>query len=122
VLVARALEARDALPELLRRHGADVHVVAAYRTLPVSREQGEELARLLEQNRVDVILFTSSSTVTSLADLLSSRSSELLARTTLASIGPITTRTLKDHGLVPAVTAERYTLDGLLDALERHFS
>jgi uroporphyrinogen III methyltransferase/synthase len=122
VLLARALEARDTLPEMLRGAGAHVDVIAAYRTVPVSEERGLELAALLEQKRVDVLLFTSSSTVDSVVRLLGSRARELLSSATLASIGPITTRTLGLHGLNPAVTADRYTMDGLLGALERHFS
>jgi uroporphyrinogen III methyltransferase/synthase len=121
VLLARALEARDALPELLRRAGAEVDVVAAYRTQPIGAERGRALAELIEQERLHIALFTSSSTVNSLVQVLGSDARTLLGRLTLASIGPITTRTLLDHGLTPAVTAERYTVEGLLDALERHF-
>jgi uroporphyrinogen III methyltransferase/synthase len=71
---------------------------------------------------VDVLLFTSSSTVDSVVRLLGPGAAELLSGTTLACIGPITARTLSAHGLHPQVMAERYTLDGLLDALEREFA
>ncbi|HEY6560401.1 MAG TPA: uroporphyrinogen-III C-methyltransferase [Polyangiaceae bacterium] len=122
VLLARALEARDTLPELLRRAGAEVDVVAAYRTRGVDAERGRAFAELIETGKVDVILFTSSSTVDSVVSLLGERAHELLTRVALASIGPITSRTLSVHGLHAQVTAERYTVEGLLDALEHHFA
>jgi uroporphyrinogen III methyltransferase/synthase len=122
VLLARALEARDTLPELLRRAGAEVDVVAAYRTRGVDAERGRAFAELIETGKVDVILFTSSSTVDSVVSLLGERAHELLTRVALASIGPITSRTLSVHGLHAQVTAERYTVEGLLDALEQHFA
>jgi uroporphyrinogen III methyltransferase / synthase len=121
VLIARALEARDALPEALRSHGAEVDVVAAYQTLP-AEPQGSELAALLEAGGADVMLFTSSSTVTSTFELLGDRAKSLLERVVVASIGPVTSDTLRGLGLEPTVSAERYTVDGLLDALEHHFS
>jgi len=121
VLLARALEARDTLPDLLRRAGAEVDVVAAYQTVPVGSEQGRILEDLIEGGKLDVVLFTSSSTVDSVVRLLGARAGELLSRVTLASIGPITSRTLSVHGLHAAVTAERYTVEGLLNALEHHY-
>ncbi len=122
VLIPRALVARDELPVLLRAGGLSVDVVAAYETRPAGAEERERLVQLLEDEGLDVALFTSSSTVDSLVELLGDRASELLARVTLASIGPITSATLARHGLEPAVTAEVYTIDGLLDALERHYA
>jgi uroporphyrinogen III methyltransferase / synthase len=122
VLLARALEARDALPDLLRKAGAEVNVVAAYRTRSVGPERGQALAELIQLGKLDVILFTSSSTVESLVSLLGPGARELLSRVTLASIGPITTRTLTEHGLLPKVIAQRYTLEGVLDALSAHYA
>ena len=68
------------------------------------------------------MLFTSSSTVDSMVELLGADAAEILARVTLASIGPVTTRTAARHGLEVAVTAETYTVEGLLDALEKHYA
>jgi uroporphyrinogen III methyltransferase/synthase len=88
----------------------------------VDAERGRAFAELIETGKVDVVLFTSSSTVDSVVSLLGERAHELLTRVALASIGPITSRTLSVHGLHPQVTAERYTVEGLLDALEHHFA
>jgi uroporphyrinogen III methyltransferase/synthase len=120
VLVLRALVARDALPQALRAQGSEVDVVAAYQTKPLAGS-GAELRRRIEAADVDAILFTSSSTVTSTLEALGEGGAELLRRIVIGSIGPITTRTLQDVGLLPTVQASSYTVDGLLDALEQHF-
>lgn len=121
VLVPRALEAREVLPDLLRQRGAQVDVVAAYTTVKASPEKRRELLDLLE-HQVDVVLFTSSSTVLALTELLGDRAVELTERLTLAAIGPVTARTAIEQGLNVDVTASVYTVEGLLDALELHFS
>jgi uroporphyrinogen III methyltransferase/synthase len=96
-------------------------VVAAYQTKRLT-DSGAELARRIEDGSVDAILFTSSSTVSSTLEALGVRGQELLSRTTLASIGPVTSRTLDSVGLKPTVQADVYTVEGLLDALEAHFA
>lgn len=122
VLIPRALVARDALPEMLRRAGAEVDVVAAYETRPVSAERAEKLRALLTSGGVDVVLFTSGSTVSSLCELLGPDAAALLAKVTVGSIGPVTSRALEERGVAQDVTARKYTVAGLLDALEAHFS
>jgi uroporphyrinogen III methyltransferase/synthase len=121
VLLLRALVARDALPDALRAAGAEVDVVAAYQTRSLT-SSGAELAERIQSGHADAILFTSSSTVTATLEALGARGKELLSRITLGSIGPITTRSLESVGLQPGVQASVYTIDGLLDALEAHFS
>jgi uroporphyrinogen III methyltransferase/synthase len=118
VLIVRALVARDALPTLLREAGAGVDVVAAYETRP---SDPESLVELVQTGEVDTVLFTSSSTVTATVERLGPRAAALLGKLTVASIGPITTRTAEERGVRVDVTATTFTVDGLLDALERHF-
>jgi uroporphyrinogen III methyltransferase / synthase len=122
VLIARALRARDELPRTLRDAGSVVDVVAAYETRPAPAERAEALRTLIERGEVDALLFTSSSTVTSTLTLLGPRGRELLEQVVVASIGPVTSGTLAEHGVEAHVTAEIYTVDGLLDALEHHYS
>jgi uroporphyrinogen III methyltransferase/synthase len=120
VLVVRALVARDALPDALRQAGVTVDVVAAYQTRP-----GPAPARLRElvgERRVDAVLFTSSSTVDNVCAALGDDAPELLSRVSVASIGPITTKSLQARGVTPSVTASTYTVEGLLDALSAHFA
>jgi uroporphyrinogen-III synthase len=121
VLLVRALEARDALPEMLRRAGAAVDVVPAYRTRPARGPEAAALARVFEIGHPDIVLLTATSTVTALLDALGARAAELLAKPLVASIGPITTRAAQQRGLHVHVTAERYTVEGLLDALEHYY-
>ena len=120
VLLARALVARDTLPDVLREAGCQVDIVPVYET--VSADSGQELRGHFEQREIDVALFTSSSTVSAVADMLGSRAAEILSGVTVASIGPITSKTLAERGIRVDTEAESFTVDGLLDALERHFS
>jgi uroporphyrinogen III methyltransferase/synthase len=121
VLIPRALVARDTLPAMLREEGAEVDVVPAYETRPIDAERAAELVRRFEDGGIDVAIFTSSSTVSSLCSLLGERAAELLARVTVGSIGPVTSKTAEKLGVRVDVTATEYTVAGLLDALERHF-
>jgi uroporphyrinogen III methyltransferase/synthase len=122
VLVPRALEAREVLPEMLRQAGAQVDVVAAYRTLAPAPESLQSLVGALEAGRVDAVLLTSSSTVTNLCQALGEGYLRLLGRTCVASIGPITSARARELGLEVGVEAEKFTIAGLVDALERYFS
>jgi uroporphyrinogen III methyltransferase/synthase len=122
VLLARALVARDTLPELLRAAGAVVDVVPVYQTMPPSAERGAAFREMFETGGVDTILFTSSSTVDGVVSLLGDAASRILSRVVLASIGPVTSATLRARGLEPTLMAKDYTVAGLLDALETHFA
>jgi uroporphyrinogen III methyltransferase/synthase len=122
VLIPRARVAREELPALLRQAGLTVDVVVAYETRPAGLAHKNRLVQLLSEGGLDVVLLTSSSTVDSLVELLGADAAELLARVTLASIGPITSATAARRGLEVAVTAEVYTVQGLLDGLEKHYA
>jgi uroporphyrinogen III methyltransferase/synthase len=121
VLIPRALVARDVLPRTLAAAGAQVDVVPAYETRAVGPERAAELRGSFQRGEVDVVLFTSSSTVTATVELLGNEARELLGRSVVASIGPVTTGTLEQLSVRVDVTAERYTIEGLLDALELYF-
>ncbi len=116
VFLPRAKEARGILPEGLRAAGASVDVAEAYRTEP-DTEQQAALTDLLERRAVDMITFTSSSTVRNLMKLIQGKET-LLSGVTLACIGPITADTCREYGLEPAIVSDVYTIDGLVDAIE----
>lgn len=122
VLIPRALVARDELPALLRKQGATVDVVPAYETKPVAPEKVRSLVSQFESGEISAVLFTSSSTVTSLCDALGAEAAKVLGKSTVSCIGPITAKTATDRGLKVDVQASEYTLEGLLDALERHYA
>jgi uroporphyrinogen III methyltransferase / synthase len=110
VLVARAAEARDVLPDALRRRGAEVDVVALYETV---REEPSADAIEAAQG-ADYVTFTSSSTVRNLTEALGERF-PLNAR--VVSIGPVTTDAARAAGLEVHVEAKRHDIDGLVEAL-----
>jgi uroporphyrinogen III methyltransferase / synthase len=110
VLVARAAEARDVLPEALRERGAEVDVVALYET--VREQPGDEEVEAAQS--ADYLTFTSSSTVTNLTEALGDR---FPSEARIVSIGPITSETARAAGLEVDVEAERHDVDGLLEAL-----
>jgi uroporphyrinogen III methyltransferase / synthase len=115
-LLPRADIAREALPELLRAAGGKVDVVVAYRTLPATEEIGR-LAGLLGEDEVDVVTFTSASTVRS---FFSSLDPSFTGRFAAASIGPVTSKALRDLGVEPAIEAASYTVPGLVEAIVRY--
>jgi uroporphyrinogen III methyltransferase/synthase len=121
VLLPRAREAREVLPERLRAAGATVDVVEAYRTVLPPEEDQERIRQLVRDRAVDVLTFTASSTVRQLVEIVGPSAPELLRPCTLASIGPITTETAEGLGLRVDVTASRYTVAGLVQALHEHF-
>jgi len=126
VLLPRAAEAREVLPETLASQGAKVEVVAAYETV-APPESAKALREALEQG-FDAVTFTSSSTVENFLALLDQAGRDELIRrsqsgqTCLASIGPITSETARQHGLAVAVEPAAYTIDALVEALAAHFA
>lgn len=121
VLLPRAKKARTILPEELYKMGALVDEVVAYETV-LCDEGKEQLISLLEENEIDAVTFTSSSTVSNFMSLLDSRDKKaLLENVTLASIGPITSDTSRELGFDPDIEAQEYTISGLTDALLDHF-
>jgi uroporphyrinogen III methyltransferase/synthase len=121
VLLPRALEARTVLPEELGRMGATVDEVAVYRTLAVEQGRGE-LIEALQNGRVDLVTFTSSSTVKNFKALLPDDAfAGLIEDLTVASIGPITTETAEKLGFTVHLTADRYTIDGLVEAILHYY-
>ncbi len=108
VLVARAGEARDVLPNGLRERGADVELLALYDTVaePLSQSQRESLARATH------VTFTSSSTVGFFLD-----GGGEVGGARVVSIGPVTSATLRERGIEPHVEAPRHDLDGLIASI-----
>lgn len=121
VLIPRAQVAREALPALLEAAGARVNVAPAYQTMAPPAESASGLAAMLEAGEVDAVTFTSSSTARNLVSALGSKA-ELLSRTKLFSIGPVTSKTLVDAGFSVAAEAREYTIGGLVETLSEAFA
>lgn len=121
-LMPRARVARDILPETLRQWGAEVDVVPAYETVLPSARSGEVLERF-RQNAVDCVTFTSSSTVSNFFSLFDRE--EILShlgKITIASIGPITSKTAREYGLKVDIQPSDYTIPALARAIRDHFA
>lgn len=130
ILLARAAEARKILLTELQQAGAQVDEVPAYYTVPVARddERGREVLQLLQQGQLDILTFTSSSTVRNFVAWLQSCAvdaaipslDDIKQHIQLASIGPITSQTARELGLKVDIEATEFTIDGLVQAIVLH--
>lgn len=122
ILIPRAAEARPILPEELRRMGAEVDEITVYHTRPVA-DNAPALVDDLENGRIDMVTFTSSSTVKHFHAMLpADRRTQLMGKVQSASIGPITTETAEDLGFQVHVTADEFTIPGLCKAIQTVFA
>ncbi len=120
-LLPRATVAREILPEQLREMGAFVDVVPAYQTI-LPDTPVEALAKRLEAGSIDVITFTSSSTVNNFLALTGEKLLPAIKKVRVACIGPVTEKTAREAGLNVEIVPEQYTVSALLDALEAFFN
>ena len=132
VLLVRAKVARDVIPRELRKAGAQVDVVEAYETV-IPKSSRARLRAVLRNSKLrpHVVTFTSSSTVKNFVALLDSRASRFKQKSRrknlladlggihFASIGPVTSSTLRQLGLSVHVEAEEFTIPGLVSAIAR---
>jgi len=131
VLLVRAKIARDVIPNELRKAGAHVDVVEAYETV-VPQSSRRRLRAALKKRPPHVVTFTSSSTVRNFVDLLGPRGTvdssgavggqeypphKILSGILMASIGPVTSATLRERGLPVDVSAKEFTIPGLVQAI-----
>jgi len=118
VLLVRAKVARDVIPRELRRAGARVDVVEAYETVVPQSSRSRLRSALKNPNkRPHVVTFTSSSTVKNFVQLLGRRTPSTLAGIRTASIGPVTSATLRELGLPVDIKAKEFTIPGLVSAI-----
>ena len=114
ILLPRATVARDLIPVELKKRGAEINVVPAYRT-QVPKHSAELAQQTFNSDpRPDWITFTSSSTVRNFAQLCPI---ERLNGVRVASIGPITSKTARELGIRVDAEPERYTVEGLVEAI-----
>jgi uroporphyrinogen III methyltransferase/synthase len=120
--LARAKKARDILPKGLRKMGTEVDVVETYRTVK-PRGGSKRLRKLLLKGSIDVLTFTSSSTVNHFVELLKGEDlKKLLKNIVIACIGPVTARTVKDWGLKVQIQPKKYTIPALTQAIAEYFA
>ena len=121
ILLPRADIARKALPKILRGSGAIVDEVAVYRTLPVEIDkiQSTKIKNMLGRHEIDVVTFTSSSTVRGFINLMMNAglSKSQIQSAKIACIGPITEETARELGLSASFVAREHTISGLIQTL-----
>jgi len=122
VLIPRAAVARDILPRALAACGAHVDVVEAYRTVLPSDSLAPDTRQLVAQGVIDVVTFTSSSTVTNFVTLMGEAGlPQLLRAAVIACIGPITADTVHSYGVTPTIVSAEYTIPGLARAIVGYY-
>ena len=130
ILIPRALKARETLPETLTAAGAEVTVAPVYQNVLPTNNAGEkiqdELRRALQEKSVDMVTFTSSSTVKNFARLLDINTAdamqEIMSGVAVATIGPITAKTAAQLGLHVDVQPSAYTIPDLVDSIVDYFT
>jgi uroporphyrinogen-III synthase len=118
VLLVRAAVARDVIPLELKKAGAEVKVVEAYRTMvpSSSRQKLQSIFRNPKQ-RPHVITFTSSSTARNFHELMRGLKKEYMQGVATAAVGPVTSATLREYGYRVDTQAQQYTMSGLVKAI-----
>lgn len=125
ILLPRAVKARDILPDTLTAAGADVVIAPVYQNVPPAGRK-DMLRRELEEQEIDMVTFTSSSTVTNFLTMVDAASEQelqdLLADVAIATIGPITSKTAEENGLTVQVQPEQYTIPDMVNAIVDHYT
>jgi len=124
ILLPHADIGRDVVAEELRKQGADVTEVIAYRTLVAEPErEGEpDIYRMLLERRIDVVTFTSASAVRNFVRVLGAEpAADLLRTTVVASIGPVTAEAASQFNIQSTVVPANYTIPALVDAIVDYF-
>ena len=125
VLLPRGDIGRDLVAEELRRQGAEVTEVVAYRTVIVEAErEGEpDIYRMLLERRIDVVTFTSASAVRNFVRVLGAEpAADLLRTTVVASIGPVTAEAASQCNIETTVMPATYTIAALVDAIVEYYA
>ena len=119
-LIPRAAVAREVLPKTLREMGAQVDIAPAYQTI-LPKPKSDALSKRLQSGDIDVLTFTSSSTVKNFLELTGKSLFEEIKKTRIACIGPITAETAKNAGLNVDILPKEYTVPALLEAIEDYY-
>lgn len=124
ILIPRALEARKVLEQTLTENGGTVVIAPVYQNIPPVYE-GTVLREEIKNGEVDMVTFTSSSTVVNFVSMLNVADNqelqELLKNVKIAAIGPVTAKTILGFGLHVDVQPETYTIAAMVDSVVNHF-
>jgi uroporphyrinogen III methyltransferase/synthase len=122
ILLPRAKEGRDILPKKLRELGAIVDEIPIYKTIRPNRDV-DKIKNLFMRKKIDIITFTSSSTVKNFIEMFKQNEIlRLIDGVKIASIGPVTSNTLASFGINPDIMPEKYTIPGLVEAILDYYN
>jgi uroporphyrinogen III methyltransferase/synthase len=124
ILLPRAARARELLPEELRKMGAEVDVIPAYHTVKPDHDR-DRVKEMLENGGIDMVTFTSSSTVSNFVEMFKDDMrtlKEWIKGVALACIGPVTAKTAQDNGLSVDLVPPEYTIESLTGSIIRYFA
>ena len=124
ILLPRAAKAREILPTELVKMGASVDEIPAYQTVKPDHDKGR-VKGMLEKGEIDMVTFTSSSTVSNFVEMFRAEKRHLkawMAHVDVACIGPVTAKTAEEKGLPVSLISEEYTIEALTGAIVRYFS
>lgn len=116
ILFPKAEITRDVIPNELRKIGIAVDELVVYKTISEDK-MPQDVLEMLKAGNIDYITFTSSSTAKNFAKLAGGTTSNILSKTKICSIGPITSKTLNELGYKVDIEAKEYTTDGLLKTI-----
>ena len=124
IILPRAAKAREVLPTELVKMGASVDEIPAYETVRPDHDKGR-VKGMLEKGEIDMVTFTSSSTVTNFVEMFREERQNLKAwmvKVGVACIGPITAQTAEEQGLSVSLVPQEYTIEALTNAIVDYFS
>jgi len=124
ILLPRAAQAREILSQELEKMGARVDVVEAYRTVTPDGDR-DRIKEMLERGEINMITFTSSSTVKNLVEMFEPGDDQFqrwMKNVAVACIGPITAQTAEEKGLSVSLIPAEYTIEALTNAIVQYFS
>jgi uroporphyrinogen III methyltransferase/synthase len=124
ILLPHADIGRELLADELRKQGAEVTEVVAYRTVAVDadREGEPDIYRMLLERTIDVVTFTSASAVRNFVRILGAEpAADLLGSTIVACIGPVTAEAAAQLNIATTIQPANYTVPALVDAIAKHF-
>jgi uroporphyrinogen III methyltransferase/synthase len=124
MLLPHADIGRELLAEELRKQGADVTEVVAYRTMAVEadREGDPDIYRMLLERSIDAVTFTSASAVRNFVRILGAEpAADLLGATVVACIGPVTAQAAAQANIMTTIQPASYTVPALVDAIAKYF-
>jgi uroporphyrinogen III methyltransferase/synthase len=121
ILIPRAKEAREIIPEKLKELGAVVTVVTVYENVKPTADVARIIS-LFEQKKIEVITFTSSSTVRNFVEIVGQKGYKSVVKDVIvACIGPVTAKTAEERGMKADIMPKEYTIPALVEAMETYF-